>query len=115
MPIRTTWLVQDRVILSQPVGDINEGDIIDFTEDLEALIAPYNESDMLHLIQDARRIGKPFSELDKSTSLLGVLRGITGWYLVLNIPGNRMVEFVMQISTQAIGVRTRPAFYTYDE
>jgi hypothetical protein len=115
MPIRTVWLIKDRVILSQPVGDISETDIEDFMADLDRLTAPFGKEAMVHVIQDGRKIGKPFSKIGKVVEFLGMLRRIKGWYLVLNRPGNRFFEFVVHFTTQIVGIKTRPAYHTYEE
>jgi hypothetical protein len=115
MPIRTVWLVKGQVILTQPVGDINESDFISFVADLEALIIPFGEETIVHIIQDARKIGRPYSQLSSVKSFLGILRKFKGWYLVLMKPGNRFFEFVTQFFAQIIGIRTRPAYHDYTE
>jgi hypothetical protein len=113
MAIRTNWLVQDRVILSQAKGDISEDEFVNFIADLQAFTQNLPEGTIVHLIQDARLIGKPYSNMGKISKFLNVLRRIKGWYLVVNKPGNRFFEFLAHFAGQIVGVRMRPTYEHY--
>jgi hypothetical protein len=115
MTIRATWLVKDKVVFCQALGDVSEAAFVAWMTELETLLGAVPAGVPLHLIQDVREIGKPYSNLTKAPHFFGVLRKFKGWYLVLNKPSNRYFEFLAQVSAQIIGLKSRPPFQKYED
>jgi hypothetical protein len=114
MPVRTQWLVEDRVILGQFMGDISESDMVSFLNAVKNMLSTSSDKPV-HLLQDVTRIGKPYTNLKQAGDMLGFMRQLSGWYVVLSEPGNRLFEMLASISAQLVGIRTRPPFNTYEE
>jgi hypothetical protein len=114
MAFKIDWLVPDRVILAQVRGDVDEEEFVRFIGKLQEYLDAGDQQRPIHFVQDVRQIGKPFTDFKKVNDFIGTARKITGWYLVLNKPQNRLFVMVSSMTAQLMGLRTRPAFTDYD-
>src|SRR5690606_15069652 len=107
------WLIENKLIFTQAIGDITESDIDLFIAQLNQLVAAAGDNLHIHIYQDSRFIGKPYTKLQGISETLSALRHLTGWYVVLNKPGNRLFGYISAVAGQMVGIRMRPPFEDY--
>ena len=109
MPITVKWIVENRVMLSTFVGEIDSEQIIGYLDESMAMRDAANEINgehglLVHTITDGTRVTKQSTDLGTVRKIMKSLRSQrVGWSLYVS--ENRMDRFITSLAHQFGGIR----------
>lgn len=118
MTITVRWLIENRVLLSEFVDEVDSQQLIDYLEKSFAMRDQANTANgeygyLVHTITDATRVTKQNLDLAAAQKIMKSLREQRiGWSLFVST--NRLHRFMSGMSHQFGGIRFQ-AFETLDE
>jgi hypothetical protein len=118
MTITVRWLIENRVMLSDFIGEVDSEQVLEYLEKSFAMRDQANAANgeygyLVHTITDATRVTKQNVDLVTAQKIMTSLREQRiGWSLFVS--PNRLHRFISGMSHQFGGIRFQ-AFETLDE
>lgn len=111
MPYEITWLVENRVLLTRPVGDISIEELEDAVVRMQTMMNAGEEP--IHTLSDNRQVGTFPTSLSTLKKFMTRHPKATGWSVL--IQDNSAARFVSEMVTRFAGQSKLKSFVTLQE